>query len=280
MTGSPTATGGGNLIGIAGMRKDVADAITHAQAHLDRALADLDRLPAFDPAAVSFVAHAMSNYMHVTDAMLGLLKSALWDHPDRDVRTWLDGIQHVSELTHQTVARLLRVYEPSEIPLKFEYAQIDVMMERACAYHRRGADQKRITLECRTVGDVPRAWVDRVAVAVVADTLLSNAVKFSHAGGRIDVVIMPGPGGVVTTVRDSGPGLTPLAQARLFQRGDPDDPIDGGASAFMPNGQGLLVAKAFVDRMRGRLWSESEPDKGAWFSFRLPYAPPDGLEIN
>jgi signal transduction histidine kinase len=257
----------------------VADAIGNAQSHLDRALADLDRVPAFDPGAVSFVAHAMSNYMNVTDAMLGLLKSALWDHPDREVQTWLEGIQHVSELTHQTVARLLRVYDPSEIPLKFEYAQIDVMMQRACLYHRRGADQKQITLECRTVGDVPRAWVDRVAVAVVADTLRSNAVKFSHAGGRIDGVIMPGPGGVVTTVRDSGPGLTPLAQVRLFERGDPAD-ADADSATLMPNGHGLLVAKAFVDRMRGRLWSESEPGKGAWFSFRLPYSPPDGVESN
>ena len=264
-------------MGISDIRKDVSDAIENAQTHLDRALADLERVPAFDPGAVSFVAHAMSNYMNVTDAMLGLLKSALWDHPDREVQTWLEGIHHVSELTHQTVARLLRVYDPNEIPLKFEYAQIDVMMERACTYHRRGAEQKQITLECRTVGDVPRAWVDRVAVAVVADTLLSNAVKFSPAGGRIDVVVMPGPGGVVTTVRDSGPGLTPLAQARLFERGEAADP-DGGPAGVTPNGHGLLVAKAFVDRMRGRMWSESEPGKGAWFSFRLPYAPPDGLE--
>jgi signal transduction histidine kinase len=277
MRGTLIAAGGGGAVGISDIRKDVADAIENARAHLDQALVDLDRVPAFDPGAVSFVAHAMSNYMNVTDAMLGLLKSALWDHPDREVQTWLDGIQHVSELTHQTVARLLRVYDPSEIPLKFEYAQIDVMMERACNYHRRGADQKQIALECRTVGDVPRAWVDRVAVAVIADTLLSNAVKFSHAGGRIDVVIMPGPGGVVTTVRDSGPGLTPLAQARLFERGDPSD-ADGGASVFMANGHGLLVAKAFVDRMRGRLWSESEPEKGAWFSFRLPYSPPHGFQ--
>ena len=46
----------------------------------------------------------MSNYLHVTDAVLTLLKDALADHPNAEVTGWLEGLHHVSDMAHQTVA--------------------------------------------------------------------------------------------------------------------------------------------------------------------------------
>jgi signal transduction histidine kinase len=261
---------------IVNLRADVAQAIENAKLDLDRALVELDRIPTFDPSAIAFVAHAMSNYLSVTDALLNLLQTALRDHPDPEVLQWLDGIQRVSDLAHQTVSRLLRVYEPGEMPLKFEYIRLDRLMERACAYHRRSAAQKQVEIVCQYADDVPEVWGDRVAIAVVADNLLSNAVKFSNPGGRIDVEITAGPGGTVCSVRDQGPGLTPLLQAQIFARGD----IPGQSPAGEhPTGYGLLVAKAFINRLDGRLWSESQPGKGACFAFRLPYTSDRGKQL-
>jgi signal transduction histidine kinase len=265
-------------VSIADLREGVAEAIEHAKTDLDKALIELDRIPAFDPSAASFVAHAMSNYMNVTDAVLGLLRNALEEHPDPEVATWLDGLHHVSELTHQTVGRLLRVYEPGVMPLHLEYVNVRVLMERACAYHQHGASQKQVDIVCHAIAEVPPVWADRVAVAVVADNLLSNAVKFSFPGGRINVQIMPGPGGVVCSVLDAGPGLTPLMQARIFERGEiAGAPLPGSQH---PTGYGLMVSKAFVDRMGGRMWSESQPGHGACFSFRLPYDPPEKRDLS
>jgi signal transduction histidine kinase len=259
-------------VGIMDLREDVAQAIESAKLDLDRALFELDRIPALDPAALAFVAHSMSNYLHVSEALLNLLRNSLRDYPDPEIKVWLDGLHHVSDLAHQTVARLLRVYEPSQMPLKLEYFRLERLIERACAYHRQGADQKNVEIFCIYTGEVPEVWADRVGVAVVADNLLSNAVKFSHPGGRIDVTIAAGAGGVVCSVRDYGPGLTPLTQATIFERGRVGQPPLGDEQ---PTGHGLLVAKAFVDRMGGRLWSESEAGKGACFSFRLPYGSRD-----
>jgi signal transduction histidine kinase len=144
--------------------------------------------------------------------------------------------------------------------LKQEYVDMPVLMSRACDFHRKSADLKQLQIVCRSIGEVPTAWADRVAVAVVADNLLSNAVKFSQPGGEIVVQVMPGPGGIVCSVLDNGPGLTSLEQAQLFDRG-------GRKSGKF----GLAIAKEFVVRMGGRLWSDSEPGRGACFSFRLPY---------
>jgi len=261
-------------LSILNIRNDVAHAIESAKLDLDRALVELDRIPALDPAAVAFVAHAMSNYMHVSEAVLNLMKQSLADHPDAEVIGWLDALHHVSNMAQQTVARLLRVYEPGQMPLKFEYIRLERLVERACAYHLPSASAKQVQIVCHYPDDLPDAWGDRVGVAVVADNLLSNAVKFSPAGGKIDVRLEAGPGGLICSIKDCGPGLTPLAQVRAFERGEvPGHPPP---VSDHPSGYGLLVAKAFIERMNGRLWSESEPGQGACFSFRMPYTPPRG----
>lgn len=179
---------------------------------------------------------------------------------------------NVSNMAHQTIGRLLRAYEPGQMPVKCEYVRLERLIERACAYHQGSAAAKELQIVCRYPGDLPDVWGDRVAIAVVADNLLSNAVKFSNPGGRIDVALEAGPGGVVCNVRDYGPGLTPLMQVRAFERGQVSGQPTSGSEH--PTGYGLLVAKAFIERMSGRLWSESEPGKGACFSFRIPYKPP------
>jgi len=103
-----------------------------------------------------------------------------------------------------------------------------------------------------------------VAVAVVADNLLSNAVRLSGAHGTVRVQVMAEPGHVVCTIKDSGPGLTPEQRARIFE------PRAAAGDGSAVSGYGLAVASEFVRRMDGDLWCDSEPGKGASFSVRLP----------
>ena len=110
------------------------------------------------------------------------------------VRQWLEGLHHLLDMTHQTVARLLRVYEPKQMPLQFDHMKLEVLMERACAYHRRSAAQKQIEIVCRTAGYVPQVWADRVAVAVVADNLLSTSRSCPAPVARCAASPITGPG--------------------------------------------------------------------------------------
>lgn len=246
----------------------VADSIGNAMAELSEALVELDRLPD-DHAMVGFVAHAMENYLSVSEATLGLMERAISDHPDQEIAGWLEGLRHLGTLMKHTVERLVHASAPSEFPLKSGYVNLPVLMERVCDYHRSAASQKQLEIVCRALGDVPPAWADRVAVAIVGNNLLSNAVKFSLPHGEIVVQIMPGPGGVVCTVRDNGPGLTFAEHARLF--GYADAPGSTPTAGEPSLGHGLAIAKELVDRMGGRIWAETESGKGARFSFRLPY---------
>jgi signal transduction histidine kinase len=247
------------------------ESIETAIAHLADALAHLDRMPASDRQSISFAAHVMNNYLSVADAALNLLSDALQGHPNPEVGTWIDSLQHLGHLMSHAMGRFSEGPSASELPLKFDAVDLSRLMLRACEYYRMAAAQKGLTVSCRPGTDVPLAFGDRVAIAVVADNLLSNAVKYSKPGGSVQVEVVPGPGGVACRVCDSGPGLSASEQARLFQPGARvgPSPTAGEPSA----GFGLVIVKQLVERMGGRVWVESEPGQGACFSFRIPYLP-------
>jgi signal transduction histidine kinase len=256
-------------------RAGAAESIELALTHLADALAQLDRIPSNDRSTIGLAARAMSSYLSVTDATLGLLSDALQGHSNPEVAKWLGSLRHLSSWMDHSVGRLLVASDPQQLALQSEYIDLSVLMQRGCDYYREGAMRRQLELVFQSQGTVPLVWADRVATAIVADNLLSNAVKFSRPGGEIIVQVIPGPGGAVCTIRDNGPGLTPLEQAQLFESisGDPL-PLRSPA----PTGFGLAIAKEFVDRMGGKLWSESDSSYGSRFSFRLPYHPEGSTE--
>jgi signal transduction histidine kinase len=168
-----------------------------------------------------------------------------------------------------TVSRLLRA-SPAEFPLRFERVDLAVLIDRGCDHHRRLARERNLEIVCRAAGDVPPVWADRVATAVVADVLLTNAILASSPDGDIVVQIVSGPGGAVCTISDNR-GLSPIQAARLLEFSTDPGPLPTDVEGHAVHG--VAIAKRFVERMGGRLWSESEPGRGTTMSFRLPYHP-------
>lgn len=247
-------------------RERAISSITQARSELDRALAELDRLPTFDPALVGLVAHALGNYITVTTATIEILRQALHGHPDPDVHVWLEGIGHAADLMQHSVGRLVSASPPRDFPLKLDAVKLTVMVERACEYYRRRTPATRVHIVCTRARDVPQVWADRVALAVIVDNLLSNALRHSPPQGRIDVEVAAEPAHVVCSVADAGPGLSAEDQSRVLT-GAPPDPERAGTP---PGGFGLIVVREFLRRMDGELWCESQPGAGARFLFRLP----------
>jgi signal transduction histidine kinase len=248
----------------------VAASIEKARADLERALADLDRVQVADPAAIGYIAHALNNYLTIATATVELLQLTLHSQTQQaqpEVTAWLDGLHHLADLMQHTVGKLLRA-TPTAFPLKPDFVNVSMLLERACQYYERVARGRQIDLVCRSVGEVPPAWADRVAVAVVADNLLSNAVKFSPSGGSIQVQVMSDAPYVACCIQDQGPGLSVEDQERLLRSQFPLGEKERGAAPS--SGFGLAIVKDFLDRMGGTLSCESEAGHGARFTFRLP----------
>jgi CheY-like chemotaxis protein/anti-sigma regulatory factor (Ser/Thr protein kinase) len=109
---------------------------------------------------------------------------------------------------------------------------------------------------------------DERKVKQVVFNLLSNAVKFTADRGRVDVVARLIDSRVQVSVRDTGVGIAPQDQARIFE--DFQQAESSTATAREGTGLGLALARRFVELHGGRLWVESQVGVGSTFTFTLP----------
>ena len=249
-------------------KEQIASAIIRARRELEEALYELEKLPAVSQGSVSFVAHALNNYLNITAGTVELLLLSLADHPNPQIRTGLEALQQATNLMMHTVSQLMMTPNGADGELRFDQVDLPILVKRFSTYYQRIADRKQIRCLLETTGDVPPVRTDRVTVAVVLDNLFSNAVKYSPPGKVIRVRVSADRDGVVCRVRDEGPGLSQEDQAKLFQRGVQLTPKPTGGESSA--GYGLAVAKEFIERLGGTIWCESVLGQGACFSFRLP----------
>ena len=130
----------------------------------------------------------------------------------------------------------------------------------------RGAIAERsIDLRIEVSDRLPTLVVDESRIVQVVANLLGNAIKFSEPGSRVTVRSIVTERGVVTSVEDTGIGIAPDVQARIFNRFWQVKPTPGRG-----NGLGLAIAHGIVEAHGGRIWVESTPGKGSTFAFSLP----------
>jgi len=101
----------------------------------------------------------------------------------------------------------------------------------------------------------------------VLANLLANALRYTPAGGAISVRTEAGPREVRVLVEDGGSGLSPSAQARMFERFWRED---RARSSRANSGLGLAIAKGLVEAHGGTIWAENRAEGGARVAFTLP----------
>jgi signal transduction histidine kinase len=174
-------------------------------------------------------------------------------------RHLLDLVNEILDLSKVEAGRM--ELEPSEFALA-------ETIRGALAFVRERAARHAIALIEDAPADLGTVVADERKVRQVLLNLLSNAVKFTPDGGTITVRARRGVGEVQVSVRDTGIGIAPADQARVFdevqQVGQASDRSREGT------GLGLTLAKRFIELHGGRIWVESELGKGSTFTFALP----------
>ena len=128
-------------------------------------------------------------------------------------------------------------------------------------------EDSSLRLDRRIAADLPPVLVDRQRIEQVFLNLLANAIRHTPEAGTISISAAEHSGGVLTSICDTGPGLTETDLAHVFDRfyrADDARTSDGGA------GLGLSIAKALVDAQGGSIWAENRPSGGACFHVLLP----------
>jgi CheY-like chemotaxis protein len=110
---------------------------------------------------------------------------------------------------------------------------------------------------------------DRMRLKQVLLNLLSNAIKYNRDGGRVHLTWRLDGEQVLIEVRDEGEGLSPQAQARLFQ---PFERLDADSGNTVGTGIGLSLSRELVHLMQGEIGVRSVVGEGSCFWVRLPVA--------
>ena len=136
--------------------------------------------------------------------------------------------------------------------------------------HQIVADQKGLTINVTLPPDRGNVNIDKQRITQVLDNLIGNAMKFSPDGGSIGVSMLVENDQVLVIVADEGIGISPEQHERIFER---FYQIDGSARRrFGGTGIGLAIVKRIIDAHHGKIWVESELNKGSAFYFMLPLA--------
>jgi two-component system phosphate regulon sensor histidine kinase PhoR len=147
--------------------------------------------------------------------------------------------------------------------------QLAPLADSVLELFRGRAEEKSIVLQA----DVPerlRANADRRALEQILVNLLDNAVKFTPRGGRV-TLLGDGLGpAVMLSVVDTGPGIEPQHQARIFERFYRTDA--GRSRELGGTGLGLAIVKHIVQSHGGAVWAKSETGRGTTFYFTFPVA--------
>lgn len=116
--------------------------------------------------------------------------------------------------------------------------------------------------ECRVYGDSSK-------VRQILTNLLSNAFKFSSRNGNIILCVIPYEEGMIrVSVTDTGIGIAPEEQEKIFERYyQSQEALEMGQRGL---GLGLSIVREFVQMMGGQIWVDSERGEGSTFSFTLP----------
>lgn len=160
--------------------------------------------------------------------------------------------------------------EAGRLKLNLHPTDLVALAGAALDHFRSASPGKKLRFELHAPGEPLVLEVDAERLDHVFTNLLQNAVKFSPAGGAIDVTVQPAGAGARVTVEDKGPGLPAGDEEAVFEKYIQRDPRQGGV------GLGLYVCKAVVEAHGGTIRAENRPNGGARFVFELPRESPDG----
>ena len=180
----------------------------------------------------------------------------------------LESSEHLLRLIND-VLDLAKV-ESGKLVFRPESVDLERTVNGVCDILRTLVAKKQLTVDLEVSCELPQVFLDPGRFKQVLYNYLSNAIKFTPRGGSITVRVGPdGPGRIRLEVQDSGIGIEPQEQDKLFTEFQQLDA--GAAKKYQGTGLGLALTRRIVEAQGGRVGVESAVDRGSTFWAVLPY---------
>ncbi len=174
--------------------------------------------------------------------------------------------QHLSRLVDDL--KTLSLADAGELPLVTQRIAPEVLLKRTASAYRVQADGQEIAIQVEAAPGLPEIEVDVERMVQVLGNLMSNALRYTPAGGRITLTAGRSGEQVWLSVVDNGEGIPPEDLPYIFERS-----YRGDKARQHPEGEsglGLSIAKSLVEAQGGTINAASEAGKGTTFTIYLP----------
>lgn len=249
---------------------------------LARAEAEVKRLEGADAARVRFLGNIAHELRTPLTLVLGQLDAALVEADDaaraHQLRVAGRSARRIKRLADQAL-ELARLDAGALTP-DLRDMEIVPFVESLVMSFEELAERRGVLLEFFSRPRAIRCVLDPEQLTTIVSNLLSNALKYTPAGGRIGVVMeargaatgLDAAGTLRITVADTGPGIAPERHSQIFERfsrGPDDDRLHAGGA-----GIGLALARELTRIHGGTITVQSEVGRGARFIVELPLGHP------
>jgi len=218
---------------------------------------------------ISILSHDLRSPFNSLLGFAQLLRKHLREYPIEKTEKMVESIYNTVKRTHELLEDTLLwasiqskkiTFNPSIINLTEVFSEVIKILEPS-------ANAKNTTIT-QTSNDELFANTDVYMLKAILRNLISNAIKFTNEGGKIEISAFHADSQTTIKISDNGVGIKPDILEKLFTF-IPNKSTKGTANES-GTGLGLLLCKEFIDKHDGKIWVESILDKGTTVSFSLP----------
>lgn len=235
-------------------------------AQTNKVLAEQDRIKS---QYVMRVAHDLTGPVGMITSCLKLVTQGLTGQVPGKAMDMVERAQNKSEYLGQLVRDLLslsRIKAAKKIPMT--EVKLPDIIRQVFEELEPQILEKNLTLEQKMPDSLPALYANTDAIHELFGNLLANAVKYTFVDGRVELDISDTGDEILVKIRDDGIGIPSEAMAEIFDEFYRAENVK--AEAVEGTGLGLSIVKRILDAHGGKIWVQSELDKGTTFYFTLP----------
>lgn len=217
----------------------------------------------------SIIAHDLKSPLGSFNQLIHMVLDDFPKYKESEIRQVLTRIRESSERLYQLLEYLLDWARTQSQSMPFAKESFDLydLISRVYLDHQEKIRSKQIQFKLTAVNP-SMIIADEAMIHTVVRNLISNAVKFTNFGGKIEVIIYKNDEGTFLECIDTGVGIRRENLEKLFR-------IDAqltsiGLEGEKGTGLGLILCKEFINMHGGEIWAESEIGLGTKITFRIP----------
>ncbi len=223
---------------------------------------------------ISIVSHELRTPLTPIKGYIDLILEGDAGEITKEQANYLNIVQSNTDRLVALVNDLLDIsrIEAGKIDVEIKPVDTDEVIHEVVSFHRKQIESQGLQVFVNLPAKLPLVKADRGRLTQVLSNLITNAYKYTPAGGTINVSAFPDGEFLEVIVSDTGLGVSKEDQKKLFTKFfRVDSPATREASG---TGLGLAIVKSIVEKHEGEIWVKSALGKGSAFHFTLPLVEP------